>query len=115
MGKSKSSNSTINANIANTLIGIVDSAKECRSISESATVDIKKLEVQSNILIKKIEKDKEVFLKILEYTFQERNDVIRQSFDCIDKAIETNNVELMNQAFAMVHHILKRIYLVQIQ
>jgi len=85
--------------------GIVDSAKECKSISQSASVDIKKLEEQSKILIEKIETDKEVFLKVLEYTFHERSNLINKSFECIDKAIETNNVELMNQAFGMLHHI----------
>ena len=88
--------------VANTLANSFTSYSNTSTQSES---DIRRAELQSQAILEKIKSDKEVFMKVLDLSFKKQDKLIDSSLDMINKAIETNNIELLNNSFGLLRDV----------
>jgi len=86
---------------------IVDAHKENQQVMEIEQTKRKAIEAQKEVELKKLKKQRKVLEQYLEETFSERKMVITKMFDVLDKGIDSNNLELIQQSLASIVAIAK--------
>ena len=95
--------------------GILETINKYHETSERGKTDRAKIRAYKDIEIEKIKSQKAILETYLEGRFSERKMIINRSFDALDKAIETNNLELIQQSLSVVVTIAKESPLAGVQ
>ncbi len=94
---------------------ILESINKYHETSERGKTDRAKIRAYKDIEIEKIKSQKDILEKYLDGIFIERKTIIEGSFKALDKAIESNNLELIQQTLSIVVTIAKESPLAGVQ
>ncbi len=72
------------------------------------------IQAEKEVAIAKIQAQKDLLKSYLEHTFGERRQVIQETFKTLDKALESNNMDVVSQAMESIQNIVKETPLKQV-
>ena len=72
------------------------------------------IQAEKEVAIAKIQAQKDLLKSYLEHTFGERRQVIQETFNTLDKALESNNMDVVSQAMESIQNIVKETPLKQV-
>ncbi len=86
---------------------VLDAWKENHRVTEVETTKREQIQAYKEVELAKIKGQRKVLEQYFEGVFSERKLMINKMFDALDKGIETNNLELIQQSLGSVVAIAK--------
>jgi hypothetical protein len=86
---------------------LIDAYQENHKVSETEKTKREQIQAESRIEVEKIQAQRAVLETYFENIFSERKLMINGMFDALDKGIEANNIELIQQSLGSIVSIAK--------
>ena len=93
------------ADIANAIDVYVNSAADVAKFVEEQQTKREAIRAHSNIVIAKINTVSDIIKTYLDKTFDERKAIFEKQFQCVDRALETGNIEMLSMSLGSINHL----------